>query len=147
MSRWLWLWVVGVGMVHAGQVGVIESRCDAPLPEAMMWLQKVVDRQGYQVMQVQPVGEALAKRGYEGEDFKVLFIGRAADFAEVEASYPSLMPFLPLSLTLAEEGAGTRLTAMPPVANGASPPLSIKRLMTRWRADLTRMARDFNTCP
>lgn len=147
MIRVLRAWILGVGLAHAGQVGVIESRCDAPLPEAMMWLQKVVDQHGYQVMQVQPVGDALAKRGYQGEDFKVLFIGRADDFAEVEAGYPALMPFLPLSLTLAEEGTGTRLTAMPPMANGEPPPPAIKALMVRWRADLTRVARDFNACP
>lgn len=132
---------------NAAQVGLIESRCGAPLPEAMTWLQKVVADHDYQIMQVQPVGEALATRGYRGEDFKVLFIGRAGDFKRVQADYPPLMPFLPLSLTLAEEGMSTRLSMMPPADQGLDPPPLVARLMERWRADLTLIARDFNHCP
>ncbi len=130
----------------ATQVGLIESRCAAPLPEAMSWLQKVVADHDYQVMQIQPVGEALATRGYRGEDFKVLFIGRADDFKRVQADYPPLMPFLPLNLTLADDNGATRLSVMPPAGQGLSPPPVVARLMARWRDDLTMIARDFNGC-
>lgn len=134
-------------LLPAAELGLIEAHCAAPFPEAMAWLQQVVQRQGYTVMQVQPVSEALSHRGYAGQDFKVVFIGRGDDFKQVQKDYPQLMPFLPLSLTLADVENGARLSLMPPTASGLSPPPTVRRLMQRWRSDLTRIAMRFNDCP
>lgn len=107
-------------------------------PEAMMALQNAITTRGYKVTHVQNVDIGLTKIGYQTDDYKVVFYGKAEEIAQLTAKHPELIPYLPLTVAIFAERDNTILvTDRPGVLADFFPDPELKSVFLRWEKDLT----------
>lgn len=58
------------------------------------------ENNGYRLVKIQAVDNALVKRGFENPGVRILFIGKASAMEQTQAYYPPLLSMLPLKLAL-----------------------------------------------
>lgn len=58
------------------------------------------ENNGYRLVKIQAVDNALVKRGFENPGVRILFIGKASAMEQAQAYYPALLSMLPLKLAL-----------------------------------------------
>jgi uncharacterized protein (DUF302 family) len=79
------------------------SRID-DLPDAIDEVTNAAQNSGYQLVKVQPIDQALVKRGYPDPGVRILFIGKSSAVYQAMSTDPRLLSLLPLRLTLIVEG-------------------------------------------
>lgn len=112
-------------------------RSSLPFPEAMLALQNAITTRGYKVTHVQNVDIGLTKIGYQTDNYKVVFYGKAEEIAQLTAKHPELIPYLPLNVAIFAERDNTILvTARPGVLADFFPDPELKNVFMRWEKDL-----------
>ena len=117
--------------------GVLMARTDNQFPEAMTLLQSAISSRGYKITRLQEVNENLAKRDFKSDMYRVVYFGKYEEVKAVTASYPELIPFLPLNITIFAEGDQAILVAShPKMLERFFPDPKLKPLFDRWEADM-----------
>lgn len=115
-------------------------RSGLSFPEAMMALQNAITTRGYKVTHVQNVDIGLSKTGYQTDNYKVVFYGKAEEMAQLAAKHPELIPYLPLNVAIFAEKDNTILvTSRPGVLADFFPDPALKSVFIRWEKDLTEI--------
>lgn len=135
-----WAGLVGLLLCLSAPVmadGVLMARTDNQFPEAMTLLQSAISSRGYKITRLQEVNENLAKRDFKSDMYRVVYFGKYEEVKAVTASYPELIPFLPLNITIFAEGDQAILVAShPKMLERFFPDPKLKPLFDRWEADM-----------
>ena len=114
------------------------------LPDAIDAVSAAAQNIGYQVVKVQPVDQALIKRGYPNPGIRILFISDASTMAQAMKTDPRLLSVLPLRLTLIVEGKQTLVSSDDlEMWKEMFPDPETARLVDNWQRDLNRILSDF----
>ncbi|MDR3393217.1 MAG: DUF302 domain-containing protein [Sulfuriferula sp.] len=135
----LWLGLAGLlGCLNMPAMadGLLMARTDNQFPEAMTLLQNAISSRGYKITRLQEVNENLAKRDFKSDMYRVVYFGKYDEVKSVTASYPELIPFLPLNITIFAEGDQAILVASHPrMLEIYFPDPKLKPIFERWEAD------------
>jgi uncharacterized protein (DUF302 family) len=82
---------------------LIASRA-TDLMDAINGVTAAAQNNGYELVKVQPIDQALVKRGYPDPGVRILFIGKASAMDQAMKTNPKLLSVLPLRITLIVEG-------------------------------------------
>lgn len=104
---------------------------------AMTLLQNTLSAHGYKVTRVQRVDVGLEAKGYKTDRYRIVFYGKPGEIETLVAKYPTLIPYLPLSVAIfAEEDSTLLTTARPTVLMQFYPEPELKPVFERWEKDL-----------
>lgn len=76
----------------------------AGLPDAVNGVTAAAQNNGYQLVKVQPIDEALVKRGYPDPGVRIVFICKSSVVKQATKTAPKLLSLLPFKLTLIVNG-------------------------------------------
>ena len=100
---------------------------------------------GYTLVKVQPVDQALVKRGYPDPGIRILFIGNASTMDQAIKVNPKLLSVLPLRLTLIVEGKQTLVSSDDlEMWKEMFPDPETARLVDTWQRDLKIILGEFS---
>lgn len=91
----------GAALTHAAP---LTATMETDLPDAIDGLTAAAQNNGYELVKVQPIDQALIKRGYPNPGVRILFIGKPSAMEQAMKINPRLLSVLPLRLTLIVEG-------------------------------------------
>ncbi len=129
-----------LGANPAAAEDLMMARSPRMFPEAMAALQEAIREQGYTITRLQQVNENLSKRDYASDVYRVVFFGKYEEVRALAASYPELVPFLPLNVTIFAEGNNAIvLAAHPRTLEAFFPEPKLKPVFERWEADLSKI--------
>lgn len=126
--------LIGGTLYGCDRLPVVDSKND--FPETMMRLQDELQSQGYRVLRVQSVDRGMEKAGYHLDKYRIIFFGKPEDLNRVLEDYPAFASFLPLSITVYEEGGQTKILNMPyKKIKQAAPTPDIALLVDTWQEE------------
>lgn len=100
---------------------------------------------GYQLVKVQPIDQALVKRGYPDPGVRILFIGKASGMEQAMKTDPRLLSMLPLRLTLIAAGKNVVVSSDDlDMWKEMFPQQETSRLIESWQHDLAAILGDFS---
>lgn len=137
MKRWLSLLLLCVLSAPVYAEDLLMVRSQAEFEESMLALQLAISNQGYVLSRVQRVDIGLSGSGYKTDKYRVVFFGKPDEVRALSASYPELIPYLPLQIAIFAEADETLLVAANPMqlsAAYADPDLD--KRFARWERDL-----------
>lgn len=106
--------------------------------EAMSTLQNAISKQGYKVTRVQRVDVGLEAKGYKTDRYRVVFYGKPGEIEALSEKYPTLIPYLPLSVAIFAEGGNTLLaTSRPNLLQKFYTDPALAPVFARWEKDLS----------
>lgn len=123
------------------------ASCNSPFPETMLGLHELIKKQGYHVSRVQAVDKGLIARGYKTGFYRVVFFGKNSEIQLIRKKYPALLPYIPLSITIFENGEQTGISAIDPAALQviyASDDL--KSMTERWSKHIIDIFNEYKKC-
>jgi uncharacterized protein (DUF302 family) len=135
--------VLGWGMqAHAAPLTATTA---AGLPEAIDGLTVAAENSGYRLVKVQPIDQALIKRGYPDPGIRILFIGKPSAMQQAMQANPRLLSVLPLRLTLIVEDGGVVVSSDDlEMWKEMFPEPGTVRLIESWQRDLKLILGDFS---
>ncbi len=129
-------------LAHAAPLTAIRTM---DLPDAIDELTAAAQNSGYQVVKVQPIDQALVKRGYPDPGVRILFIGESSTMDQAIKVNPKLLSVLPLRLTLIVEGKQTLVSSDDlEMWKEMFPDPETARLVDIWQRDLKIILGDFS---
>jgi uncharacterized protein (DUF302 family) len=111
----------------------------APLlfPEAINTLEQAIKDHGYRVQRVQRVDFGLHSSGFKTAEYRIVFFGKPEEFESLAKAHPTLLPYLPLKITIFAEGESTLLVTNSPALLGTYyKDDSLQPTFRRWDADV-----------
>ena len=124
-----------INNVWAGNL--IMSRSNQDFPETMLSLQESISQQGYTLSRVQRVDVGLTAMGYETDKYRVVFLGKTDEVHYLTDKYPTLIPYLPLKISIFAEGDQTLLVTIDPdYFHTLFPQQELKKYFHQWSSDL-----------
>lgn len=116
------------------------ARSVESFPEAMLTLQTTIGEHGYTVSRVQRVDIGLTASGYATDKYRIVFFGKPAEVRQMTRTYPQMIPYLPLKMTIFAEGEETVVVTANPVEFGDFVPSpEAQELFARWHRDIRSM--------
>ena len=109
--------LTGLGAPAAAEE-LLMARITRPFPEAMNSLQESIRARGYVVSRVQRVDVGLTASGFQTAEYRIVFFGRPAEIRELSATFPELIPYLPLAIVILAEGDDTLVLTTDPLKLG-----------------------------
>jgi len=134
--------VIAIGMpLHAAEVAgnnqLLMMRSKQSFPEAMLALQSTLTDYDYTISRVQRIDIGLTGMGYNTDMYRVVFFTKPDEFRKVIISYPELMAYLPLKLTIFAENDETIIATIDPtVLQFINDSTEFNHLTRRWRSDI-----------
>jgi uncharacterized protein (DUF302 family) len=123
----------------------LTASCAVDLQAAIDNVTAAAEDSGYQVVKVQPVDQALIKRGYPDPGVRILFIGKSSTIDQAMKLDPRLLSVLPLRLTLIVQGQNTLVSSDDlDMWKDMFPDPETARLVDSWRRDLAAILADFS---
>jgi len=130
------------GLAHAAP---LTANRTMDLPVAIDEVTAAAQNSGYQVVKVQPIDQALVKRGYPDPGIRILFIGNASTMDQAIKVNPKLLSVLPLRLTLIVEGKQTLVSSDDlGMWKEMFPDPETARLVDTWQRDLKIILGEFS---
>lgn len=128
------LLLLATGSACAAQLTATRT---ATLREAQDDITAAALNRDYQLVKIQPVDSAMAKRGYDDPGVRILFIGNSAQMARAQAVDEHLLTLLPLRLTLQQAGESVSVSSddLAHWIEEASKP-EAKQMLEDWQRDL-----------
>jgi uncharacterized protein (DUF302 family) len=100
---------------------------------------------GYELVKVQPIDQALVKRGYPDPGVRIVFIGKASGMEQAMKTDPRILSMLPLRLTLIVTKTGVMVSSDDlDMWKEMFPDPETARLIETWQRDLTLILGDFS---
>ena len=102
------------------------------------------ENHGYHLVKIQPIDQAMVKRGYDDPGLKILFLGNAEDMEQAGKVDPLLLSLLPLRLVMYRKDSQVVISSDDLEAWKVqfSSPASLK-LIEKWQQDLSAILGDF----
>jgi uncharacterized protein (DUF302 family) len=98
---------------------------------------------GYQLVKVQPIDNALVKRGYADPGIRIAFVGKEEQIQQALAADPALLNLLPLRLTMEKEADGIRISS-DDLAQWRERMPSAGPVLQKWEDELAAILSDYN---
>jgi uncharacterized protein (DUF302 family) len=115
------------------------------LPVALDEVTAAAQNSGYQVVKIQPIDQALVKRGYPDPGIRILFIGKSTTMDQAMKINPRLLSVLPLRLSLIVEGKDTLVSSDDlEMWKEMFPDPETAQLVDTWQRDLKSILGDFS---
>ena len=119
MRRLLALFILLLGLNQATSADeLMMARTVRSFPEAMNSLQEAIRDKGYTISRVQRVDVGLTSSGFTTAEYRVVFFGKPAEIRTLSATFPELIPYLPLNIVIFAEGDETLILATNPLKLG-----------------------------
>lgn len=99
---------------------------------------------GYQLVKVQPIDNALVKRGYADPGIRIAFVGKEEQIQQALAADPALLNLLPLRLTMEKEADGIRISS-DDLAQWRERMPSAGPVLQKWEDELAAILSDYNS--
>ena len=100
---------------------------------------------GYELVKVQPIDQALVKRGYPDPGVRILFIGKSSAMDQAMKTNPKLLSVLPFRITLVVEGNEIKVSSDDLEAwKEMFPDPETTRLIESWQSDLKTILGEFS---
>ncbi len=123
--------------LQAGNDQLLMMRSTQSFPETMLALQKTIGEYGYAVSRVQRVDIGLTSSGFATDKYRIVFFGKPEEVRHLTSSYPQLIPYLPLKITLFAEQDETLLTTFDPtLLTELAADEAFRTQAMRWRSDI-----------
>lgn len=123
---------------HAGDLLTVRSA--QGFEESMSTLQAAIVGHGYKVSRVQRVDIGLTSKGYKTDKYRVVFFADPSEFDHLTATYPQLIPYLPISVAIFAEGETTIVSAArPALLSQFYTQAELKPVFARWEKDLVEI--------
>ena len=123
------------------------ARCKAPFPESMSSLQEFIIKQGYVISRVQHVDKGLKARGYDTGLYRVIFFGKKDEIHAIQNNYPALIPYIPLNITIFEDGTYTGISSIDPISiSKLYQSNKIKSITKLWHNDVADIFTAYKRC-
>jgi uncharacterized protein (DUF302 family) len=103
------------GSIFAVHDKLLIERVDANFADTWAALSETVAAYHYQEAYLQRCDFALKERHYKSDKYRILFFGQYDEIKKMSKKYPKITPFLPLKVTVMEEGGHTLMIATPPI--------------------------------
>lgn len=115
------------------------------LTGAIDGLTAAAQNSGYELVKVQPIDQALIKRGYPDPGVRILFIGKSSAVAQAMKTDPKLLSVLPIRLTLiVENGAIVVNSDDFETWKAMFPDPDTAKLIESWQRDVKLILGDFS---
>jgi len=98
---------------------------------------------GYQLVKVQPIDNALVKRGYADPGIRIAFVGKEEQIQQALAADPALLNLLPLRLTMEKDADGIRISS-DDLAQWRERMPSASPVLQEWEDELAAILSDYN---
>jgi uncharacterized protein (DUF302 family) len=98
---------------------------------------------GYQLVKVQPIDNALVKRGYADPGIRIAFVGKEEQIQQAIAADPALLNLLPLRLTMEKDADGIRISS-DDLAQWRERMPSAGPVLQKWEDELAAILSDYN---
>lgn len=135
--------VLGWGV--AANAGPLSAGRVTDIPGAIDELTVAAQNSGYRLVKVQPVDQALIKRGYPDPGVRILFIGKSSAMEQAMNTDPRLLSLLPLRLTLIVEGENVVVSSDDlEMWKEMFPDPETANLVEGWQRDLRIILSDFS---
>lgn len=135
--------VLGWGM--QAQASPLTASRSTDLPGAIDGLTAAALDSGYQLVKVQPIDQALVKRGYPDPGVRIVFIGKASGMEQAMKIDPRILSMLPLRLTLIVTKTGVMVSSDDlDMWKEMFPDPETARLIETWQRDLKLILSDFS---
>jgi len=148
IKKFLFVLILGLVQLpgHADEM-FLSGRCEAPFPESMLDLREYIENKGYTISRVQRVDIGLKERGYKTGLYRVIFFGKNSEIQYIRKNHPGLIPYIPLSITVFENGEYTHISAVNPnTLQTLYDSEKIKSLLAAWSLDVLSIFKDYNEC-
>lgn len=123
--------------LQAGDDQLLMMRSSQSFPETMLALQNTIGEYGYVVSRVQRVDIGLTSSGFATDKYRIVFFGKPEEVRRLTASYPQLIPYLPLKITIFAEQEETLLSTFDPVLlTSIAADEEFRYQAMRWRSDI-----------
>jgi uncharacterized protein (DUF302 family) len=130
------------GLAHAEPLTASRS---TDLPDAIDEMTAAAENSGYQLVKVQPIDQALIKRGYPDPGVRILFIGKSSAVYEAMKADPRLLSLLPLRLTFIVEDKKIVVSSDDlEIWKDMFPDPGTAQLIETWQRDLKVILGDFS---
>ena len=97
---------------------------------------------GYTLVKVQPVDQALVKRGFADPGIRLVFVGKEAHVRQALAEDPTLLNLLPLRLTLESDNGRVRISSDDLAMWRENRP-SASPVLQQWEDELSAILSDY----
>jgi uncharacterized protein (DUF302 family) len=126
--------------LQASNDQLLMMRSTQSFPETMLALQRVIGEYGYTVARVQRVDVGLTTSGFTTDKYRIVFFAKPEEVRSLSATYPQLIPYLPLKITLfAEQDETLLITFDPELLTALAPDDRFRQQAMRWRSDIIAM--------
>ena len=123
------------------------ARCKTPFPESMSSLQEFIIKQGYVISRVQHVDKGLKARGYDTGLYRIVFFGKKDEIHAIQNNYPALIPYIPLNITIFEDGTYTGISTIDPMSiSNLYQSKKIKLITKLWHKDIFDIFNNYKHC-
>lgn len=99
---------------------------------------------GYQLVKVQPIDQALVKRGFADPGIRLAFVGKEEQVRQAFAADPALLNLLPLRLTLEQEDGRIRISS-DDLAQWREHLPSSDAVLRKWEDELAAILSDYRS--
>lgn len=97
---------------------------------------------GYHLVKVQPIDQALVKRGFSDPGIRIAFVGREEQVRQALEADPALLNLLPMRLTLENDHGQVRISSDDLAQWRASRPAAGK-VLQQWEDELAAILSDY----
>lgn len=97
---------------------------------------------GYELVKVQPIDQALVKRGFPDPGIRLAFVGKEAQVRQALAADPALLNLLPLRLTLENDDGRIRVSS-DDLAQWRDQVPSSGTILQEWEDELAAILSDY----
>ena len=127
---------------------LLMMRVTRPFPETINSLQEAIRARDYTVTRVQRVDVGLTASGFQTAEYRIVFFGRAAEVQSLAATYPELIPYLPLNIVIFAEGDDTLLLSTNPLklSEFFDKP-ALRTYFARWEQDIHAIFEQLRNAP
>lgn len=122
---------------------LLMARSPEEFPETMLRLQDSLVEHGYTVSRVQRVDIGLTQSGFITDKYRIVFFGKPEEVRNLSRRYPQIIPYLPLQMTVFQEGKETVIvTADPLILQTLIADPEVGYIFNRWKSDLLSIMDD-----
>ncbi len=107
--------LIFTSMVSAEHDELLIERVNAKFSYTWLALNKTIKAHNYKSAYLQRCDFALNERHYKSGKYRILFFGKYDEMKQLTDRYPEMTPFIPLKITVMEEGTHTLIIATPPI--------------------------------
>jgi uncharacterized protein (DUF302 family) len=116
MRKFTHLLIVGLLFLSTQAVAenMIMLRVNHSFDNAMILIKEKLNGYGYKVAHIQKCDSGLSDAGYKTAFYKSIFFGKFSEMHHLTATYPEIIPYLPLKIAVMQENDSVVLVAMNP---------------------------------